>query len=116
MIRLTELKLPLSALPVVERLAVDAEQPTRAEALDPARIHPLPALHSLAAQALGVAEAALANVHVFKRSFDARKADLLAVFIVDVTLADPAQEAALLQRHSGHPHIGPRPTCAGCRL
>ena len=109
MIRLTELKLPLSALPVVERLAVDAEQPTRAEALDPARIHPLPALRSLAAQALGVAEAALTDVQVFKRSFDARKADLLAVFIVDVTLADPAQEATLLQRHAGHPHIGPTP-------
>jgi uncharacterized protein len=112
MIRLSELKLPLSVLPVVERLAVDADQPTAAEALDPARIHPLPALHALAAQTLGVAPEALASVHVFKRSFDARKADLLAVFIIDVTLADPGTEAALLARHAAHPHIQPTPDMA----
>ncbi len=109
MIRLSELKLPLSALPVVERLAVDADQPTAAEALDPARIHPLPALHTLAAHTLGVAPGAIASVHVFKRSFDARKADLLAVFIIDVTLADPATEADLLARHAAHPHIQATP-------
>ena len=112
MIRLSELKLPLSALPVVERLAVDADQPTAAEALDPARVHPLPALHALAAQTLGVAPEALASVHVFKRSFDARKADLLAVFIIDVTLADPGTEAELLARHAAHPHIQPTPDMA----
>ncbi len=109
MIRLSELKLPLSALPVVERLAVDADQPTAAEALDPARIHPLPALHTLAAHTLGVAPEAIASVHVFKRSFDARKADLLAVFIIDVTLDDPSTEAALLARHAAHPHIQATP-------
>ena len=112
MIRLSELKLPLSALPVVERLAVDADQPTAAEALDPARVHPLPALHALAAQTLGVAPEALASVHVFKRSFDARKADLLAVFIIDVALADPSTEAELLARHAAHPHIQPTPDMA----
>ena len=109
MIRLTELKLPLSALPVDERLAVDADQPTRDEALDPARIHPLPLLRALAAQALGLAEADMAELRVFKRSFDARKADLLAVFIVDVALAHPDQEATVLARCAGHPHIGPTP-------
>jgi uncharacterized FAD-dependent dehydrogenase len=114
MIRLSELKLPLSALPVVERLAVDADQPTAAEALDPTRTHPLPALHALAAQTLGVAPEALASVHVFKRSFDARKADLLAVFIIDVTLADPDTEAELLARHAAHPHIQPTPDMAWC--
>jgi uncharacterized FAD-dependent dehydrogenase len=109
MIRLSELKLPLSALPVVERLAVDADQPTAVEALDPARIHPLPALHTLAAHTLGVAPEAIASVRVFKRSFDARKADLLAVFIVDVTLADPATEADLLTRHAAQPHLQATP-------
>jgi uncharacterized protein len=109
MIRLSELKLPLSALPVVERLAVDADQPTAAEALDPARIHPLPALNTLAAQTLGVATEAIASVQVFKRSFDARKADLLAVFIIDVALTDPATEADLLARHAAHPHIQATP-------
>jgi hypothetical protein len=109
MIRLSELKLPLSALPADERLAVDAEQPTHEEARDPSRVHPLPALRALTAQALAVEPAALADLAVFKRSFDARKPELLAVFIVDVTLADPAQEAALLQRHAGNPHVGPTP-------
>ena len=109
MIRLSELKLPLSTLPVVERLAVDADQPTAVEALDPARIHPLPALHTLAAHTLGVAPEAIASVHVFKRSFDARKADLLAVFIIDVTLADPGTEADLLAHHAAHPHIQATP-------
>ncbi len=112
MIRLSELKLPLSALPVVERLAVDADQPTAAEALDPARIHPLPALHALAAQTLGLAPEAIESVTVFKRSFDARKADLLAVFIIDVALADPGTEIGLLARHASHPHIQPTPDMA----
>ena len=46
---------------------------------------------------------------MFKRSFDARKVDLLAVYIVDLTLADPAQEAPLLAQHANHPHISPTP-------
>jgi uncharacterized FAD-dependent dehydrogenase len=45
------------------------------------------------------------HVHVFKRSFDARKADLAAVYIVDVTLTDPRAEDALLAKFTGHPHI-----------
>ncbi len=51
----------------------------------------------------------IADVHVFKRSFDARKADLMAVYIVDVTLADAAREAPLLQKLSTHPHVMPTP-------
>jgi len=31
------------------------------------------------------------------------------VFIVDVTLADPAEESELLARHAAHPHIHPTP-------
>jgi hypothetical protein len=46
---------------------------------------------------------------VHKRSFDARKAELLAVYIVDITLAD-GQEAALLTQFADHPHVNPRPT------
>ena len=55
MIRLSELKLPLD--------------------------HPEGELAQLAARTLGVDAAALARVHVHKRSFDARKADLLVVYI-----------------------------------
>ena len=89
MIRLSELKLPLA----------------QAEA-------PEAPLRAAASQALGVPPKALDQLTIFKRSFDARKADLLAVFIVDVTLADPTQEAALLARLADRPHIGPTPDMA----
>lgn len=86
MIRLTELKLPLD--------------------------HAEDALPALAAQTLGIAAAELQDVHIHKRSFDARKADLLKVYIVDVTLADASRESALLARFSGNPHILPTPDMA----
>jgi uncharacterized FAD-dependent dehydrogenase len=63
----------------------------------------------LAAQALGITEAYIATLQVFKRSFDARKAELLVVYTVDLALAAPEQEAALLQQFEKHPHIGPTP-------
>jgi hypothetical protein len=94
MIRISEIRLPLAALPT-----------------DP-ETHPEAALHAAAAQALGITPADIARVHVFKRSFDARKADLLAVYIIDATLAQPAREAALLTQHAGHPHIQPTPDMA----
>ena len=83
MIRLTELKLPLD--------------------------HAESALRALAAHTLGLDASALQTVHIHKRSFDARKADLLKVYIVDVTLADAGQESALLAKFSGNPHILPTP-------
>jgi uncharacterized FAD-dependent dehydrogenase len=86
MIRISELKLPLA----------------QAEAPDAA-------LRAAAAQALGTPPTAIATLDIFKRSFDARKADLLAVYIVDITLADPVQEAPLLARLAGKPHVGPTP-------
>ncbi len=89
MIRISELKLPLA----------------QAEAPD------LP-LRAAVARTLGVGQEALARLEVFKRSFDARKAELVAVYIVDATLADPAHEAALLARFASHPHVGPAPDMA----
>jgi uncharacterized FAD-dependent dehydrogenase len=86
MIRLTELKLPLD--------------------------HAENALPALAAQTLGIAAAELQGVHIHKRSFDARKADLLKVYIVDVTLADAGLESRLLARFAGNPHIFPTPDMA----
>jgi uncharacterized protein len=107
MIRLTELKLPLTALPVETRRAADAPSETEA---DRAPIsHPIAALRQLAATALGVTPDSIASLTVFKRSFDARKVDLLAVYIVDLTLTDPAREAPLLAQHANHPHISPTP-------
>ena len=110
MIRLTELKLPLTALPVETRRAADADAETDADRL-PAP-HPIAALTHLAAQALGVAVTDIANLQVFKRSFDARQPELLAVYIVDLQLRDPAQTGAVLAQHAQHPHIGPTPDMA----
>jgi len=86
MIRLSEIKLTLA----------QAEEPQ-------------PFLLAAATRLLGVPVDAIAGVHIFKRSFDARKAQLAAVYIVDVTLADPAQEPALLALHATHPYINATP-------
>jgi uncharacterized FAD-dependent dehydrogenase len=86
MIRLGELKLPLDHAD---------------EALAPA-----------VAQALGIAPAEIARLTVFKRSHDARKRQLMLVYIVDVALRDPADEAGLLARHRGNPRIAITPDMA----
>ncbi|WP_296449089.1 NAD(P)/FAD-dependent oxidoreductase [Rhodoferax sp. UBA5149] len=105
MIRLTELKLPLA--------------------------HANNALPELIAKTLGVAPDALRGFTIFKRSFDARKATLIQVYIVDLEVAPtlgadasslppegavspwggpaakpaPTLEAALLAKFAGNPHI-----------
>jgi uncharacterized protein len=107
MIRISELKLPLTALPVEVRRAADAPSETDEDRI-PAP-HPEDALRALASQALGIDPLAIDQLHVFKRSFDARKADLLAVFIVDVTLKNAKAEAPLLAQFPKHPHIQATP-------
>ena len=110
MIRLSELKLPLSAVAFEERRAADAPAETEADRQLPP--HPIEALQQLAASALGVATQDIAQLSVFKRSFDARKKNLLVVYIVDVALADPAQETALLAKFAAHSHIQATPHMA----
>ena len=107
MIRISELKLPLTALPVEVRRAADAPSETDEDRI-PAP-HPEDALRVLASQALGIDPQAIDQLHVFKRSFDARKVDLLAVFIVDVTLKNAKAEAPLLAQFPKHPHIQATP-------
>jgi len=85
MIRLSEIKLPLS----------EAENPA------------IP-LQAAAAGILHLSPADILRVDVFKRSFDARKAELMAVYIIDVELI-PAFEATLLAKFAGNPHIQPTP-------
>jgi len=85
MIRLTELKLPLD--------------------------HAADALPVLIAKTLGVPVSDIASYSVFKHSFDARKAALIRVYIVDVAL-DPALEARLLTQFTGHLHIFATPDMA----
>ena len=74
--------------------------------------HPDPVLLAAACRMLGLPREQIAQVSLFKRSFDARKADLVAVYIVDVTLADPAQEPVLLAKFAGNPHIAATPDMA----
>ena len=86
MIRISELKLPLG--------------------------HAEEALPALVAHTLGLAPAQIAHFTIFKRSFDARKAELLTVYIVDVALHSAAQEAELLRQHPDNPHLRPSPDMA----
>jgi uncharacterized protein len=86
MLRLTEIKLPLE--------------------------HAEKALQAALLQALDIPPAELLSFTVFKRSFDARKAVIMQVYIVDVVLASAALEAALLARHAGNPHILATPDMA----
>ena len=78
MIRLTELKLPLE--------------------------HAADALPALIARTLGVDVTDLGPFTIFKRSIDARKADLVQVYILDLELA-ATLEATLLTKFAGNPHI-----------
>ena len=86
MIRLTELKLPLE--------------------------HADDALPALIIKTLGIARDELLDFTVFKRSFDARKAELIKVYIVDVQVAPSPLKAALLAKFAGNPHILPTPNMA----
>ena len=86
MLRLTEIKLPLA----------HAEN-----ALQEALIH-----------LLHIAPGDLALFTVFKRSFDARKAAIMQVYIVDVELVSAALESSLLAQHAGNPHISLTPDMA----
>ena len=85
MIRLTELKLPLD--------------------------HAADALPLLIAKTLGIAVGDITRHTVFKHSFDARKAALIQVYIVDVDVA-PSLEATLLATFAGHLHIFATPDMA----
>jgi uncharacterized FAD-dependent dehydrogenase len=81
MIRITELRLPLD--------------------------HPEPALRAAIVARLGVGDAALTSFTVFRRAWDARrKTAIQLVYTVDCAVAD---EAAVLQRHTGDPHVRPAP-------
>ena len=86
MIRLTEIKLPLA--------------------------HPDTAIADVVVRTLGIQADELASVHLFKLSFDARKADLLQVYIVDVALTSATLEAEVLHRFENNSHVRPTPDMA----
>jgi uncharacterized FAD-dependent dehydrogenase len=86
MIRLNEIKLPLA--------------------------HPDTDIAEAVVRTLGIQADELKSVSIFKLSFDARKADLLQVYIVDVALTSDALEAEVLQRSENNPHVRPTPDMA----
>jgi len=86
MLRLTEIKLPLA--------------------------HADNALQAAILHLLNITPADLTGFTVFKRSFDARKAVIMQVYIVDVELASPGLEAGLLLRHAGSLHVFATPDMA----
>ena len=105
--RITELKLPLSDVPVDQRRAANAPPETEQDRAPVA--HPIDALRRLAATTLGIAPTEIATLQVFKRSFDARQAELMVVYAVDLELATPALQTALLAKFTAHAHIGATP-------
>jgi uncharacterized protein len=86
MIRLTEIKLPLA--------------------------HPDTEIADAVVRTLGIKADELQSVQIFKLSFDARKADLLQVYIVDLALSSDALEADVLKRFANNPHVRPTPDMA----
>ena len=84
MVRITELRLPLD--------------------------HPPEALRPAVLAMLGLADADLAELQVFKRGVDARKKTAIVLtYTLDCRLAEGVDEAALLARHAGNPKIRPSP-------
>ena len=84
MLRITELRLPLDHAPDALRPAVVAR--------------------------LGLADAQLAEVTVFRRAWDARrKSAIQLIYTVDCRLADGVDEAGVLARFGGDPHVRPSP-------
>lgn len=80
MLRITELRLPLN--------------------------HAEDALRPAVVARLGLADAELANFTVFKRSYDARKKSaVVLIYTVDCMLADGLDEAEVLLRFEGDPHV-----------
>ena len=86
MIRLSELKLPLDHDPVD--------------------------LDHLVRKTLAVPAADIVRITLFKRSIDARKANLLRVYVVDVELTSEDMAQSVLQRLAGVPHVTPSPDMA----
>jgi uncharacterized FAD-dependent dehydrogenase len=84
MLRITELRLPLD--------------------------HPEPALREAVQSRLKLPAAALGEIRVFRRGYDARrKSDIQLVYTLDVALAPGVDEAALLARAAADPHLRPAP-------
>ena len=91
MIRLTEIKLPLDL---------------------PGSKQPDTAIADAVVGTLGIQADELQSVNIFKLSFDARKAELLQVYIVDAALTSDEREAEVLHRFENNPHVRPTPDMA----
>jgi uncharacterized protein len=70
--------------------------------------HPADALRRAIVKRLKIEDADLQDFTVFKRSYDARKRNSLITFVYIVDLA-ARNEAAILKRFAGDPHVRPAP-------
>lgn len=97
MLRLSELKLPLSALQWDK------------ESLQ--EIHPLEHLKRIVADKLQISIGDIKQLSVYKRSFDARKrgAGIVAVYICDVDLHDGELASRIVAAHQHDAHVQPHP-------
>jgi len=87
MLRITELRLPLD--------------------------HPEPALRAAVLARLGLPDAAVGDIRVFRRGYDARrKSDIQLVYTLDVVLHGDGASAAVLARSAGDAHLRPAPDTA----
>jgi uncharacterized protein len=87
MLRITELRLPLD--------------------------HPEPALRAAVLARLGLPDAAVGDIRVFRRGYDARrKSDIQLVYTLDVVLHGDGASAAVLARSAGDTHLRPAPDTA----
>jgi uncharacterized FAD-dependent dehydrogenase len=72
--------------------------------------HPEPALREAVQSRLKLPAAALSEIRVFRRGYDARrKSDIQLVYTLDVALAPGVDEVALLAAAGGDPHLRPAP-------
>jgi uncharacterized FAD-dependent dehydrogenase len=84
MLRITELRLPLD--------------------------HPEPALRAAVLARLGLPDAVVGDIRVFRRGYDARrKSDIQLVYTLDVVLHGDGASAAVLALAAGDPHLRPAP-------
>ena len=74
--------------------------------------HAESALQDAVLQILQITAADLAGFTVFKRSFDARKVEIMQVYIVDVALTSVALESEIVLRHAADPLVFPTPDMA----
>jgi uncharacterized protein len=107
MIRLSEIKLPLTDLIYEDHSHSDDDENLNAHQIP--KHQPVRQLLAVAIKRLSLNEEDIDNLNVFKRSFDARGKDVVAVFIIDVVLKNSALVASVLEKYAHDKNITKTP-------